>query len=416
MRLEMKTKTLIAALAALVLAVPSMVSAQVPGEVPVQGFLTDGQGVPIDASATLTFRVYDDAVSGTELHSEEKTVSVVAGSFSAYLSPDLSIFAQNTELYLGISVDGGAEMSPRLKLATVPYAAVAGNAANVNWTALQNVPTGLADGDDDTTYSAGSGLEIDANNSIGLPSTCNSGQILRFDGTDWSCASDDSTTYSAGSGVEIDANKNISLNTSCAAGEVLQWDGSAWGCAAVASLTGDQTFGGTVTASNFEYGTLKVGTYDIPAAAFQTEEREDEGWDFSQNHGYGYVGWNDTGSAKVDLYAPVYVPEEAEIGTMTCYFYDNDSSGDISVYAQLKKRFISSQTTSSDAAITMSGSTSGASTTLQKVSDTPSSTTVIRQGDQLWIRVAMTVPSIGSSSRFYGCKVNLLIDRPGAYQ
>ncbi len=167
---------------ALILAAPVAASAQsVPAEVPVQGFLTDDSGVPVDGSVTVKFAIYDAAVSGTELYSEEQTISADAGAFTAYLTPDMSIFKNNTDIYLGLAVDGGAEMSPRLKMSTVPYAAVAGNAASLegksaadfapsdyapDWSSIQNVPADLADGDDDTTYTGSGAVSIDANNNI----------------------------------------------------------------------------------------------------------------------------------------------------------------------------------------------------------------------------------------------------------
>jgi hypothetical protein len=249
MRFEMKMRIIVAMALAFVLAVPSMATAQVPAEVPVQGFLTDDTGVPYDGSVSVEFKIYDAATGGSELHSETTSVDADAGAFTTYLNPSLSIFSDNQDIYLGLAVDGEAEMSPRLKMATVPYAAVAGNAATVegmsasdfapsgyqpDWSDVQNVPTDLADGDDGTSYTASAPVEIDANDQIGLITSCPDGNILKWDSSNsqWLCAADEDTgtTYTAGSGVEIGANDTIGLNSTCSTGQVLKWNGSQWDC------------------------------------------------------------------------------------------------------------------------------------------------------------------------------------------
>jgi hypothetical protein len=222
----MKARLFIALATAFMLAVPSMAAAQVPAEVPVQGFLTDDQGVPVDGSVSVEFKVYDAATGGAELHTQSENVSADAGAFTVQLTPDLTIFENNTDLYLGMAVDGGAEMSPRLKMGSVPYAAVAGNAQNAltldgqsasdfapstyqpDWSDVQNAPTGLDDGDDDTTYTASGAVSIDGSNNITLNSSCSSGQVLKWSGSAWACATDEdsSTTYTAGSGLALNGN------------------------------------------------------------------------------------------------------------------------------------------------------------------------------------------------------------------
>ncbi len=116
-----------------VLAGPSAALA-VPQSMPVQGVLSDSSGAPIDGNQTIQFRIYDAATGGAVVHDEQQTVSVVDGSFTAYLGDqvalDLSVFA-GSDRWLGIKVGSDAEMTPRLKLATVPYAAYAQECASV---------------------------------------------------------------------------------------------------------------------------------------------------------------------------------------------------------------------------------------------------------------------------------------------
>jgi hypothetical protein len=147
--------------------------------------------------------------------------------------------------------------------------------------------------DDDTTYTAGAGISI-SGQSIALKTGCTSGQLLKWNGTDWTCSSDSDTTYTAGTGLtltgttfsantttlqsrvvgtcpsgyaikSIDASGNVAceamttyqagsglelngttfrLPTSCLPGELLKWSGTAWACAAdgdaqTLSLSGD---------------------------------------------------------------------------------------------------------------------------------------------------------------------------------
>ncbi len=211
----------VAALVALIF--PATASAQVPGDVPVQAFLTDDAGVPVDGTVTVTFSIYDSASGGTALHTEEQTLDADAGAFTAYLQPDLEIFDTQEDLYLALAVDGGAEMSPRLKLATVPYAAIAGNASTLQGqTADDFAPSDYAPSWDDitdmpdevgTTYSAGSGVEIDSNDTISLNSSCATGQLLKWDGSDWTCQDDEDSTLTAGTGLTLN-NDEIAVDPS----------------------------------------------------------------------------------------------------------------------------------------------------------------------------------------------------------
>lgn len=95
-----------------------------------QGRLADSEGDPIDGSVSMTFHLYDAAVGGAPLWTESHgTVWVQEGLFHVLLGSAFSIpstlFTDHDALYLGISVEDGAEMWPREQLASVPYAWVA---------------------------------------------------------------------------------------------------------------------------------------------------------------------------------------------------------------------------------------------------------------------------------------------------
>ncbi len=233
---------------------PALAKAQsagtAPAFLPVQGFLTDAAGQPIDGQTDLTLSLYATAIAGSVLYQETQTVMVDHGFFTLYLGQnwplDLSLFRDHGQLFLGVQVGTDAQMSPRLVLGTTPYAAFAqyaGDAASVggipasqlqkvgqgvNWTDIQNRPAGLDDGDDDTTYTTGAPLTLDATagNRIGLMS-CASGQVLKATSGGWGCAADVS-----GLTTETDPTVNAlaKASLSCAAGQVPKWGGSSWSC------------------------------------------------------------------------------------------------------------------------------------------------------------------------------------------
>ncbi|TXD34144.1 hypothetical protein FRC98_19090 [Lujinxingia vulgaris] len=122
---------LTAALAATALALPAAL-ADTPALFPVQGYLTDADGAPIDGQVDMRFSIYQEG-DETALWSEIVEVTVDQGAFTYYLgseqalSPDF--FASAPSMTLGIKVGTDSEMSPRMALGSVPYAARASSAA-----------------------------------------------------------------------------------------------------------------------------------------------------------------------------------------------------------------------------------------------------------------------------------------------
>jgi len=98
--------------------------ADTPKTMSYQGVLTDDGGtVASDGTYQLTFSLYDAETTGnlewTETH---EAVAVTNGIFSVILgSTDPLSIGFDEEYWLGVSVDGGAELTPRTRLTAAPY-------------------------------------------------------------------------------------------------------------------------------------------------------------------------------------------------------------------------------------------------------------------------------------------------------
>jgi len=126
--------------------------AKPPARVSYQGFLIDGNGAPL-ANANVqnfdvVFRIYNASQGGAAVWSEQQTVTVDKGNFSVFLGegsavgsevrPGLDVVftgADASDRYIGMTVLGlggaAAEIAPRLRLLTAPYAFLARNATAV---------------------------------------------------------------------------------------------------------------------------------------------------------------------------------------------------------------------------------------------------------------------------------------------
>jgi Leucine-rich repeat (LRR) protein len=90
-----------------------------------QGYLTDNAGTAITATPTITFRLYDADTGGTPYWETNIPVNVTNGVYSVVLGESTAINPTmfSKQLYLGVHIQGEAsEMTPRQKLAAVPYA------------------------------------------------------------------------------------------------------------------------------------------------------------------------------------------------------------------------------------------------------------------------------------------------------
>ena len=179
-----------------------------------QGHIITSNGSPMSGSADVTFKIYDSNTGGNLEFSEVISITFDDGYYSVEL--DTSSVSDSTwnkpALYLGVTINGVNEFSPRERITSVPYAFQAGSVTGkVNaedgtpvidgsgewvgpdvsnldettlsdylttnsyltgsssdfmpsdyvpdWTDIENIPSDFADDvDNDTTYSAGDGL------------------------------------------------------------------------------------------------------------------------------------------------------------------------------------------------------------------------------------------------------------------
>ena len=127
--------------------------ADVPSVINYQGVLTDpSTGNLINGTYEMVFSIYSQSSGGSALWTETQNVDVEDGEFSVLLgsvSPVASTVFSGDERYLGIAVGGDSEMEPRKRLACVPYAFVSDKTQQVDWSDIDNMPAGFADGVDD---------------------------------------------------------------------------------------------------------------------------------------------------------------------------------------------------------------------------------------------------------------------------
>jgi hypothetical protein len=276
------------------LAVPVVTWAAAPPLLPVTGYLVDSADAPVDGPVTMHLALYVDGATTTTLWSEDQDVDVDQGQFTVYLGDvaplALDTFRDNGVVFLGITIGTGAEMTPRFEVATAPFAAYAqysGDAATVggispadlltstsgvDWAELTNVPTGLSDGDQDTTYTSGTGLTL-----TGTTFAADQAQVeLWAQGVAYDTPAElrteldavyydtpaelrtelDAVYYDSTADLRLDLDPVYAPNVSCPTDQVLASDGiGGWTCSDVNDLP--------INASLVALGTLNVARLPV---------------------------------------------------------------------------------------------------------------------------------------------------------
>lgn len=114
----------------------SVAEAAVPRGITQQGRVLDADGNPVTSEVAITFTIYDDPMASEEanvLWTEVLNIQLDDGYFSARIGEDGDNAFPDTlwdgsVRYLGIKIGTDDELTPRARLASVPYAFVAGDA------------------------------------------------------------------------------------------------------------------------------------------------------------------------------------------------------------------------------------------------------------------------------------------------
>ncbi|MCB0124187.1 MAG: hypothetical protein KDE58_18155, partial [Caldilineaceae bacterium] len=114
--------------------VETMAAATIPSSFSYQGTLRDTTGALVTGPITLDLKLYTVPTGGTAQHAESFNVNVRDGAFSVVVgdagTPVNPAIFNNAQVYIGIAINGEAEMLPRQRLHPVPWAMQASTALN----------------------------------------------------------------------------------------------------------------------------------------------------------------------------------------------------------------------------------------------------------------------------------------------
>ncbi|MBI4705087.1 MAG: hypothetical protein HY744_28605 [Deltaproteobacteria bacterium] len=121
-----------AGLGAALLLLAQQASAAVPGTITHQGRLYDAKtNEPVEGEIGVSFAIYENQISPASIWIESHPVTFESGYFAVELGSKMKFppgtFDGSTR-YLGITIAGDSEMTPRAPIGSVPYALVAGDA------------------------------------------------------------------------------------------------------------------------------------------------------------------------------------------------------------------------------------------------------------------------------------------------
>ena len=140
--------------------------ADAPRVISFQGILTDDQGLALDTTMAMTFRIYADSTGGTAVWSEtQPAVAVNGGLFDVLLGSVAGIadtVFSDPARWLGVQVGGDPELAPRQRLAAAPYALWASEADTA-----QYARNALGGSDGDWTV-AGSDIYVAVPGNVGI--------------------------------------------------------------------------------------------------------------------------------------------------------------------------------------------------------------------------------------------------------
>lgn len=281
---------------------------QVPSVLNFSGHLGSADG-DFTGEVSITLTIWDDATDSDASHnlwSDTFQVQVDQGRFHVLLGADPTNplpaeMLDGRDIYVGVAVNNGVEMTPRMRVVSVPYAMSAGDAQtimgkgpdafaasdhnhddryyqksevdtalsgkvghneadsvltgmlqdgavtdakveSVAWGKLTGVPADLADGDDDTTYS---GTDFATSNQ----SCTGTQKVTGIDGSG-----------NVVCGPDTDTDTDTLARLLCTSGEIAKWDGTAWACAADDNTDSGGDITGVAAGTGLTGGVVPAGT------------------------------------------------------------------------------------------------------------------------------------------------------------
>ncbi|REL29172.1 hypothetical protein DYD21_15065 [Rhodohalobacter sp. SW132] len=114
-----------------------------------QGVLVNESGEPVDDGAYIfTFRIYDTDTEGDHLWRETQVLQVQNGVFNAQLGTEDQLdIPFDRPYWLGIEIDGGEQLAPRMPLSAAPYALHAYSVADGSVNGASLADDALIEGD-----------------------------------------------------------------------------------------------------------------------------------------------------------------------------------------------------------------------------------------------------------------------------
>jgi hypothetical protein len=236
-------KTFWRLIAACAIAITADIQGAVPNTISYQGFLADDSETSLNDTFNLLFSIYDVEVGGNALWQENHiNVPVNDGRFQVILGTDssLSNIAFDEPYWLGISVNGGAELTPRIEFTSSAYSL---NARAI----IDNAVTSAKILD-------GAIIDADISTSAGISAS-------KISGTAWTSANDGSSSgldadlldgiqasafvgQGQANSVTTDMITNSTIlfediaQNAADNGQIIKWNGSSWGPADDATGSG----------------------------------------------------------------------------------------------------------------------------------------------------------------------------------
>ncbi len=417
------------------------VQADAPALIPIQGYLADAAGTPIDGGIKIRFRLYAADSGGTALFDETKAmVNVDAGYFTAYLGEatvmDLSVFNDHPIVYVGVLVGADTvELSPRLQLATAPYAAFAqscGDASTVGGLTAEQLkvqgPIGPAGPKGDTGTTGGAGAKGDPgatgvlNVSATAPITASlTNQTLSLGLSALSCSAGNSIRAISATGVvtcEVDDNTVISQSTIEGYARGVCYDSEA-------ELTGTLndnylsssggTVNGVVVATSFSYKTPVAHTLWVGVLGME----QSGAGPYVPNSSAGGATFSSASAGGYYFADDLRLPNGATITGYYCEYLDNSPTADFTEIATgLDVRTFGSKTVLAAYSSTNSSPATGASATVQTIQGAPTanapggSYTLNNAAASIWFGVTTNGTPTGATMVAYGCLVSYTTTHP----